>query len=33
IAEYLCFYSASNFIRIFKKYTNMTPLQFRKIFK
>lgn len=32
IAEAICFYSSSNFIRIFKKYMHMTPLQFRKIF-
>lgn len=32
IAESICFYSSSNFIRIFKKYMHMTPLQFRKIF-
>lgn len=32
ISEHCVFYSASNFIRIFRKYTNMTPLQFRKLF-
>lgn len=32
ISEVCVFYSASNFIRIFRKYTGMTPLQFRKLF-
>lgn len=33
IAEMYAFYSASNFIRLFHKYTGMTPLQFRHFFR